>query len=63
MVSIVRTAGNFEGLALAQDLPLTRSQHPRQYHCWFIEVVTSQEQGENLCTLFVCEVSAKKNKH
>ena len=38
MVSIVRTAGNFEVLALAQDLPLTRSQHPRQYHCWFIEV-------------------------
>ena len=49
MVSIVRTAGNFEVLALASHATVFAS-----------EVVDSQEPGENLCTSFVCEVSAKK---
>ena len=39
MVIIVRTAGNFEVLALASHATV-----------YTIEVVDSQEPGENLCT-------------
>ena len=58
MVIIARTAGNFEVPALAfhGQMQLTASS------AIVIEVADShsQEPGENLCTSFVCEVSAEK---
>ena len=56
MVIMVRTAGNFEGMALAQAASHWRKTNPfRHWTC-----VCSCEHDKNLCTSFVCEVSAKK---
>ena len=56
MIIMVRTAGNVEGMALAQAASHWRKTNPfRHWTC-----VCSCEHDKNLCTSFVCEVSAKK---